>query len=159
MIKKKYNIVAYTASHQSYADSVLDLLDPDKKYFKYRLYRNNCLSKVIDGNKIYIKDLDILKYDLKNVVIIDNSVLSFAYHLDHGIPIVPYYDRKNDRYLLIIAAYLSQIADKEDLREMNKKIYRLTEMKEKIKDEHVDQNLSNEEDQASGDVKSLKNCD
>ena len=31
-IKKKYHIVAFTASHESYADSVLNYLDPDKKY-------------------------------------------------------------------------------------------------------------------------------
>ncbi len=31
--KDKYHIIAYMASHESYADSVLNYLEPDKKYF------------------------------------------------------------------------------------------------------------------------------
>ena len=58
----------------------------ENKYFKYRLYRNNCVQCDIDGYKFYVKDLDSLKkiYDLKNVVIIDNSILSFIFHLDNS---------------------------------------------------------------------------
>ena len=41
MLKKKKNIIIYTASHQSYADSVLNTLAPQKEIFDYRLYRNN----------------------------------------------------------------------------------------------------------------------
>ena len=85
-IKKKYYIVVYTASHNNYADAVLDFLDPENSIFdKY--------------------------YDLKDIVIVDNSVLSFAYHLNNGIPIVPYYDSKEDSELIILSKYLLFIAD------------------------------------------------
>ena len=33
------------------------------------------------------------------MIIIDNSILSFAYHLNNGIPIVPYYDKDEDKSL------------------------------------------------------------
>ena len=33
---------------------------------------------------------------LKDMVIIDNSVLSFAFHLDNGIPILPYYNGEEE---------------------------------------------------------------
>ena len=137
MLIDKYNIVAYTASHQAYADSVLDSIDPKKKYFKHRLYRNNCASTEVNGSKLYIKDLDILKenYNLKDIVIIDNSVLSFAYHLNNGIPIVPYYEGSDDKYLLSIAVYLSKIWDCDDLREKNKKVYNLEKWKDEIADD------------------------
>ena len=122
-IKDKYHIIIYTASHQSYADSVLKVLDPQNKYFQYRLYRNNCVQCDVDGTKFYVKDLDSLKkyYDLKNVVLIDNSVLSFAYHLYNGIPIVPYYASKTDQELMLVAYYLKTIADVDDLRAEIKK--------------------------------------
>ena len=123
LIKKKYQIVIYTASHQAYADAVLDFMDPKKKYFKYRLYRNNCSLLDVEGAKFYVKDLEILNeyYNLKDIVIIDNSVLSFAFHLQNGIPIVPYYDEDKDGSLYVVGLYLMHIYDEEDLREANKK--------------------------------------
>ena len=35
-------IIIFTASSPSYADVVLDYLDPQKKYFAHRLYRQHC---------------------------------------------------------------------------------------------------------------------
>ena len=127
LIKEKYHIVIFTASHQSYANAVLDFMDPNKEYTKYRLYRNDCVLTNMNGVKFYIKDLNIFDkyYDLKNIVLIDNSVLSFAYHLDNGIPIVPYYDADEDGELEILACYLLSIYDNDDLRVANKKHIRI----------------------------------
>jgi CTD small phosphatase-like protein 2 len=36
-------VVVFTASHQSYADVVLDLLDPKHELFALRLYRDSCI--------------------------------------------------------------------------------------------------------------------
>ena len=119
-----YNKVIYTASHQSYADAVLNFLDPDKKYFYNRLYRNNCYDIIYDNSHIYIKDMSIFEnyFNQKDVVLIDNSVIAFAFDLDNGIPILPYYDAKNDVELMFCVYYLERIADCEDLREQNKKL-------------------------------------
>jgi Dullard-like phosphatase family protein len=135
IIRDKYHIIAYTASHESYADSVLNYLDPDKKYFEYRLYRSHCVLCVINEMKFYVKDLGILEdcCDLKDVVLIDNSVLSFAYHLDNGIPISPFYDSKNDCELLDISNFLIKYADEDDLRNRLREVYKLNEYLEIIK--------------------------
>ena len=127
IIKEKYNIVIFTASHSSYTDAILKEIDPENKYFKNRLYRNNCIPIKIDEKTFYMKDLDILKkyYKLKNCVIIDNSVLSFAYHLSNGIPIIPYYSTKDDNELIILAYYLSFISNENDLRKSNNKHLKL----------------------------------
>ena len=134
-IKEKYHIVAFTASHESYADSVLNYLDPDKKYFEYRLYRCHCVLCVMSEMKFYIKDLKILEdnYDLKDVVIIDNSVLSFAYHLDNGIPISPFYNSKDDIELLDVADFLVKYADENDIRDKLKEVYTLNQFLEILK--------------------------
>ena len=120
-ISEKYYIVVCTASHNSYADSVLNFLDPENEIFEYRLYRKDCIESNVNGTKFYVKDLDIFQnFNLKDIIIIDNSVLSFAYHLENGIPIVPYYDSKEDSELPILASYLENIFNYEDLREANK---------------------------------------
>ena len=123
LIKDHYHIVVYTASHQSYADAVLNYLDKENKYFQYRLYRNHCVQCNVDGIKFYVKDLDTLNeyYNLKDIVLIDNSVLSFAYHLNNGIPIVPFIEQQNDTQLLMLAYYLVSIAKFDDLTQENKK--------------------------------------
>jgi len=36
---KSMQIIVFTASHQVYADAILDYLDPQNKYFSYRMYR------------------------------------------------------------------------------------------------------------------------
>ena len=153
-IQKKYHIIAFTASHDSYADSVLNHLDPDKKYFQYRLYRSNCVLCIVNEMKFYVKDLKIVEdiYDLKDVVIIDNSVLSFAYHLDNGIPIPPFYDSKNDTELLDIADFLVKYADENDIRDKLKEVYKLSNYMEILKEydsdenEESSENLDNEEE-------------
>ena len=147
LIKNHYHIVVYTASHQSYADAVLDYLDKENKYFQYRLYRNHCVQCDVDGIKFYVKDLDTLneKYNLKDVVLIDNSVLSFAYHLNNGIPIVPYIEQKEDSQLLMLAYYLLSIAKYDDLTQENKKHINIEHFILQVK------NLENEEEEENDD--------
>ena len=87
-------MVVFTASHKFYADVVLNFLDPTRELIHHRLYREHCY-QTEDG--VYIKDLRIIKNrQLKDVVIIDNAVYSFGFQIDNGIPIIPFYNNKDD---------------------------------------------------------------
>lgn len=78
----------FTAAEQEYADLIIDLIDPNKEFFQHRLYRQHCF-KCDDA---YVKDLRIIKdRDLEDLVIVDNSIISFAFQLDNGIPICAFY--------------------------------------------------------------------
>ena len=147
LIKKYYHIVVFTASHQAYADAVLNFMDPSNKYFKYRLYRNNCSLVEVDGNKFYVKDLDIFDeyYNLKDIIIIDNSALSFIYHLENGIPIVPYYNEDKDGSLYVVGLYLIHIFKEDDLREANKKYINLESFLKEAKQREEQESTIKEE--------------
>ena len=147
LIKKHYHIVVFTASHQAYADAVLDFMDPGNKYFKYRLYRNNCSLVDVDGAKFYVKDLDIFDehYNLKDIIIIDNSALSFIYHLENGIPIVPYYHEDEDGSLYVVGLYLMHIYKEDDLREANKKYINLDSFLNEAKNRKDSDTINSEE--------------
>jgi CTD small phosphatase-like protein 2 len=48
-----------------------------------------------------VKDLRIFEgLPLHEVVLIDNSVYSFAHQIENGVPIIPFYHDKNDEELL-----------------------------------------------------------
>eukprot|EP01022_Parablepharisma_sp_SALTPOND_P014065 TRINITY_DN1893_c0_g1_i1.p2 TRINITY_DN1893_c0_g1~~TRINITY_DN1893_c0_g1_i1.p2 ORF type:complete len:570 (-),score=59.52 TRINITY_DN1893_c0_g1_i1:7307-9016(-) len=126
-LSEYYELIVFTASHPYYADTVIDLLDPDKTIFSKRLFRNSCIRTDIG---LFIKDLRVLNCDFKSTVIVDNAIFSFAFQLDNGIPIIPFYDDKEDRIMPKIRDYLVSLKDLEDVRVINKKTFSLTELYE-----------------------------
>lgn len=67
---------------------------------------------------MYIKDLRIFEdqWDLKDIVIIDNAVHSFGFQINNGIPMLPFYEDKDDIDMIYIAQYLKNLAEKYDVR-------------------------------------------
>lgn len=124
-LSKTFELIVFTASHPYYADVVIDILDPNKTLFAKRLFRSSCIHT---DNGLYIKDLRVLNCDLNSTVIVDNSILSFAFQLDNGIPIIPFYDDKEDNILPKIKDYIQGLAGSPDVREINRKSFCLTEL-------------------------------
>lgn len=85
--------MVFTASHSSYANVVIDYLDPKRQYIKHRLFREHC-HLTLNGE--YVKDLRIINRELKNMVLIDNAAYSYAFQPENGIPIIPYYHGDKD---------------------------------------------------------------
>jgi CTD small phosphatase-like protein 2 len=67
----------FTAGEQSYANKVIDLLDPGHKLIKHRIYRNSCLAL----NSLFVKDLNVLERDLAKTLIVDNNPSAFAFNV------------------------------------------------------------------------------
>lgn len=72
-----FEICVFTAGEQGYADTVLDFIDQEGQIIKHRLYRQHCVQA---ASGVYVKDLRIIEdRDLKDIVIVDNSIVSFAF--------------------------------------------------------------------------------
>ena len=92
-LAKFSEVIIFTASSPSYANVILDYLDPEKTIFSHRLYRQHCTLE----KGFYVKDLRVVNRNLEDVVIVDNSAFSFALQPENGIPILPYYHFNKDR--------------------------------------------------------------
>lgn len=107
----------FTASHKEYADAVINLIDPDGTLINFRLYREHCF-ETKEG--IFIKDLRVIRNrDLKDLILVDNSVYSFGFQLDNGVPIVPYFNDPSDQELHYLAQYVLSLSQADDVREQN----------------------------------------
>ena len=116
--------MVFTASNSYYADTILDYLDPYKEIFQYRLYREHCVQS---DQGYLIKDLRILgNRNLKDIILIDNCSCSFAFQPDNGIPIVPFFDNKNDDELNFLTDFLFDLEDENDVRIKIKEYFNVT---------------------------------
>lgn len=131
---KNYEVIVFTASHQCYADAVLNYLDPENKYIYLRLYRDSC----IQVNGMFVKDLRILKNrSLKDIIIIDNATHSFAYQIENGVPIISWYDDPNDKELKNLIEYLQILTCVNDVREINREVFRMHSFYEDYIEEYL----------------------
>ncbi len=126
-LSKIYEIIVFTSSHRAYADSILNYIDKNHVLIHHRLYRDDCVSC---ENNVYVKDLRALGRDLKNVIIVDNAAYAFAFQLENGYPIIPFYDCKEDAEIRKLTEYLLKVQNVEDMRVENRKRFHLKELLE-----------------------------
>ena len=108
---KIYEIVIFTASVSKYADPLLDILDKEKNC-KYRLFREHCTPI----NTCFVKEIKKLGRELKDIVIVDNSPMSYALNPENGLPILTWFDDKEDRELYNISSILEFLSFVPDVR-------------------------------------------
>jgi len=133
-ISKWFELQIFTASVKEYADPIIDWLESDildntrkrdakeeadqapHKIFTKRYYRSDCTYRQGVG---YIKDLS--KFfakddDLKNVIILDNSPISYALHEDNAVMIEGWINDQRDRDLLHLLPMLHSLSLCIDVR-------------------------------------------
>ena len=134
-MKKFFEIVIFTAATKDYADSILDIIDPEKKYINYRLYRSH--TTICDFT--FVKDLSKVGRNLNKTLIVDNLCDNFKLQPNNGIQIGTWIDDMRDTQLRDLGNILIKIMEKkpEDIR---KNIMKLNE--EINKNEKKNMNLN-----------------
>lgn len=125
-----YEIVVFTAGVQEYADKILDQIDPEKTIIKKRMYRTDC----IQLQEFFVKDLDVfIDREKENIVIVDNSIMSFAFDLDNGVPIQSFMGTEaDDKELLFLISFLEEAFHTEDVRVPIREAFKLSYLRDSI---------------------------
>lgn len=132
-LAKYFEILVFTASNINYAQSVVNFLDPNQEVIQHSLSREQC---IFTNDGFFIKDLRILgNRNLEDVILVDNAPYSFGLQVNNGIPILPFYNDKNDKEMIKLTDFLIGIADCNDVRTKISdffKLERFTEFKDPI---------------------------
>ena len=118
-MSKIFEIVIFTAALKDYADSILDVLDPNKKLINYRLYRQH--TSVVGIT--YCKDLSKIGRDLGKTIIVDNLADNFKLQPNNGIHILTWLDDMKDTQLYDLGKILKDLVSRQpaDVRPIIKK--------------------------------------
>ena len=112
IVTEKYEVIIFTASIPDYANPLLDKLDPFKK-ISYRLFREHCTRT---DNGLFIKDLNKLGRNLKDVIIIDNNPVSYTLNKMNGLPILTWHSIQTDNELIKLIPLLLYLTNVDDIR-------------------------------------------
>lgn len=78
---------------------------------------------------MYVKDLRIFcDRNLKDIILVDNSIISFAFQMENGVPIKAYMRQKDDEELLYMVTFLEELYGQQDPQDYLRKNFRLREL-------------------------------
>eukprot|EP00170_Pyropia_yezoensis_P006347 contig_25855_g6367 len=116
-----FEVVVFTASLALYADPVLDELSASAAaihggnpadMIHGRLYREHCV--MVGG--VFVKNLTLLGRDIKQVIIVDNSPISYAMQPENAVHILDFIDDEADGELDKTLAKVMTMRDVPDVR-------------------------------------------
>eukprot|EP00347_Sterkiella_histriomuscorum_P005521 403356300 len=127
-LKKKYELIVFTAGFSTYADAIIKEMQREEKFFDHVISRDYCSAH--PSGKHQVKDLIQLleNRSIKDIVIVDNKAISFAIHFTNGIPIKDYEGDKADKELLYLTQYLLSFQSVLDVRHKIRQDFRLDKL-------------------------------
>ena len=118
-ISEYYEIIIFSAAEANYVQTIVNVLDKERKYVSGILTREHC---ICIGDEYYIKDLRIIAdRKLDEMLIVDDNIFSFAFQIGNGIPVTEYGGDAEDKELSHLISYLITMSKETELVEANRK--------------------------------------
>lgn len=111
-LSKYYNLFLFTDGLKVKVEPLVEIIDPFGNIISETFYRENCVKVDTLENTLYFKDLNTFKgIDLEQTLLIDSSILSFAFQLGNGVPVLPWFGKDVDCELSCLREFLLDIKD------------------------------------------------
>ena len=114
-IKPFYEIISFSTETKDFCDSIINMIEQDKKYFEYNFYKEHCVLY----NNNFVKDISLIGRDISKIIIVDNDEKCFGLNKENGIKIKTFNEENsNDNKLFELKKILKDlyIQNFEDVR-------------------------------------------
>lgn len=109
VMSEHFEVVIFTASMKYYADRILKIIDPQRKFISEVFYRDSCCRT---RNERLVKDLTIFKgIPLADMILVDNNTYCMWPQPDNGIPVLNFEHDRKDQELQKLEPFLLSIKD------------------------------------------------
>ena len=103
-MSEHFEVVVFTASMKYYADRILRVLDPQRKFISHVFYRESCART--RGDKL-VKDLTAFtKVPVEDMILVDNNMYCIWPQPSNGVPILNFEFNQADRELEKLESFL-----------------------------------------------------
>jgi Dullard-like phosphatase family protein len=109
VMSEHFEVVIFTASMKYYADRILKIIDPQRKFVSEVFYRDSCCRT---RNEKLVKDLTIFKgIPLADMILVDNNMYCMWPQPENGIPVINFEHDRKDQELLKLEPFLLSLKD------------------------------------------------
>jgi Dullard-like phosphatase family protein len=124
-----FDVAVWTASGCEYAAEIVRHVFPDPSKISFLFSSERCTNKYCPatGERIVIKDMKKVKrrgYDLKQVLIVDDTPSTWQRNYGNAIHIESYWGSRIDDHLLHLLTYLEYLGHQDDVRRVDKRRWR-----------------------------------
>ena len=112
---KLFEVIIFTASIPKYANAIMDELD-DVRYCTGRLYWESCSHIKHMNTNFYIKELQKIGRWMEDLIIVDNSPISYCWNTENALPIKTWTNDVNDIELYKYLWLLEMVSQAKDVR-------------------------------------------
>ena len=125
-LSKIFDLYVFSSASTQKVTQILNRIDPNHDIFMGFLSRENCF---FNEKGILFKDLRIIKNkDLNEIILIDHTTISIVSQINNCIPLLFWDGSPDDCELKHLMKYLKKISFSFDIREENKKWFKLSDL-------------------------------
>lgn len=127
--RRLFDLAVWTAATNDYASDAVKALFGEQEALAFVWARDRCSQRfdLESGERHWHKDLKKVKrlgYDLEQVIVVDDSALSYARHYGNLVQVRPFRGDPEDDELLALIDYLAFLASVPSVRSLEKRSWR-----------------------------------